>query len=121
MASSNLMLVTSMLPKVLYSGQLAGTGDVVLYAAPSPGSALVKHGVACNTSGSSVLLTLRVVPSGGSVDGTHIALAYSLPANENFPLADFLGGCCLGPGDAIHAQAATGAAVDVVITGVENT
>lgn len=117
----NVLTATVAAPKVLYSGQLANTTDNSLYSPAAGKSAVIKHATVCNTTGGAVTVTVRVVPSGGSADGTHVILSgYSLAAGDTLPLSDYLEGCCLAPGDSIHAQAGTANAVDVVISGVEN-
>lgn len=122
MAGTDILNAVHMDPKVLYSGQLADAADHLLYAPAAGASAIVKHGTVCNVSGASVNVTVRVIPSGGSVDGSHTVIsAYPLAAGDTLPLGDYLDGCCLGPGDAVHVQASAGGAVDVVLSGVENT
>jgi len=121
MSGSNLLAATAVSPKVLYSSQLTTTADVAIYTVGAGLSAVIKHGTVCNTSGSAATITLKIIPSGGSVDGTHaVVSAYSLAAGDTLSLTGYLTGCCLGPGDSIHAQAGTANVLDVIITGTEN-
>lgn len=122
MPGSNLLSAVSAAPKILYSGQLAATTDATLYTVPTSGSTVIKHGTVCNISASSVTITaISVVPSGGTASGVHrVVSGYVLAANDTLSLTDYLAGCCLSAGDSIHAQAATAAALDIIITGVEN-
>ncbi len=117
----NLTAITSMLPKVLYSGQLAGTAGVAVYTVPASTSAIIKHGTMCNVGGASVNVSLSIVPSGGSFDGTHLLIyQFPLASHDSLPLSEYLDGANLGPGDAIYVQASVAASVDVVVTGVES-
>lgn len=120
--AQNLIGVTSMLPKVLCSTQLSATTATTVYTAPAGSSAIVKHGVACNTSAAPVNVTLSIVPSGGTVDGTHrVISAFPLAAGDSLPLGPYIGGANLGPGDFISAQASVANVLDIVLTGVEST
>lgn len=119
MAGTDLLAATHLTPQVLYSGQLPDAADHALFTVPAAESAVVKHAVACNTSGASVTLTVSIVPSGGAADGTHRVLsAMPIAAGDSLPLTDLLGEACLGTGDSIHAQASAATAIDLVITGV---
>lgn len=74
-----------------------------------------------STAAGAVSVSLSIVPSGGTADGTHrIINSYNLLANETLTLKDVLGGCCLGSGDAVHVIAAVANVVDVVLTGMVN-
>lgn len=74
------------------------------------------------SAGVQVQVTLSVVPSGGSADGTHAFLwAYPLNPGDTLSLLDYLVGANLGPGDSIHAQCSVASAVDITITGLEST
>jgi len=117
------MAVSSALPKVLYSGQLTDTTEDVLYTAPTPGSAVLKHGTACNISAGVVNLSLSILRSGQTLGtGAHRVInGYQLAAGDTLSLADFIAGCCLGPGDFIAAQGSVANALDIVISGVEST
>ncbi len=117
----NLLGITSMLPKVLCSMQLSATTATTVYTVPAGSSAIVKHGVACNTGTASCNVTVSVVPSGGTADATHRVLsAFPLGAGDSLSLADYLGEANLGPGDFISAQASIAAVLDVILTGVES-
>ena len=116
MASSDLIAVTSMLPKVLYAGTLGTTsGDLVAPAANH--ASVIKSAVACNTTASAATLTVTITQSGGSAKT--IISAYSLAGGDSTSLTELVGSM-LGPGDKISALAGTASAINVVITGTDN-
>jgi hypothetical protein len=69
-----------------------------------------------NVTSSAVNVSLSLMPTGGSLDGTHRILnTYSLPANDTLELS-MLKGAMLGPGDVIGGLAGTASAVVLVVT-----
>lgn len=119
--TQNLMAATSLLPKLLASIQLSATTATTVYTVPAGGAAVVKQGTLCNTGGSAVTVSVAVVPSGGTADGTHRLISgYSLAAGDTLPLRDYLGDLCLGPGDFIAVTASTANVVDVILSGSES-
>lgn len=123
MAGTNLMdpaLVSS--PRVLYSGQLADTNEDTLYTAPAGGSCVLRHGTLTNVTGAAVNISLSILKAGQTAgSGQHrILYNYALPAGDTLSLLDYLGGACLGPGDFVTGAASVASAIDVVISGVEN-
>lgn len=118
---SDVLTTAGVPPKILCSTQLAGTGAATVYTVPALRATVVKHGVVCNTGGVIVNVTLSIVPSGGTADGTHRVLsAVPVAAGDSFPLGPYIAGACLGPGDFISAQASVAAVLDIVITGIES-
>lgn len=107
-------------PQVIFSGQQADTTEDTLFTCPANSTAIIKHGTVCNTSSSSVNVSISVLRS-GQATGTgqhHVISAYPLAAGDTLSLTDYLGECCLQPGDFITAQASVAAAVDIVLSGV---
>lgn len=120
MAGDNLLTASTLKPKVLASMQLADTSGHSVYSPPNGSSAIVKHGTLCNIGGATVNATVAVVPAGGIFDGTHrVMSAVPIAAGDSFPLKDYLGGACLGPGDAVYVQASVANVLDVILTGTE--
>lgn len=118
--SQNLLQANTLIPKVLASQQMSDTNPHAAYTAPDGGAAVVKHGTVCNIGAAAATVTIAVVPSGATYDGTHrVVSAYSVPAGDTLPLSEYLGNCHLGPGDAIYVQAGTANVIDVVLSGVE--
>lgn len=106
--------------RLLASVQVSATGDTTVYTAPAGKSVEVRHGTLCNVSGSAVTISLALIPFAGAADGTHRVVSnYPLAAGDTLPLRDYLNGAQLGPGDYVSINCATGAAVDVVLSGVE--
>lgn len=117
----NLLAAATITPKVLCSTQVAGTSATTVYTTPSSTTTKIMQGTMCNTSGSSVNVSLSIIPSGGSSDGTHKVIStYALAAGDTLSLTPYIGGAMLAAGDFISVICSTGAVIDVVLTGVES-
>lgn len=102
--------------KVLGDGQL-GTSKATLYTVPASTSTYVKfmsvHNVGAGTENVEILL---------NVSGTSRRIAYvTLGANEGAQIVDKDGAISLEAGDLIEGLTTSGASVDYVITGAEET
>lgn len=118
MATPNLLSITAVNPKSLASAQLA-SGDTAVYTVPAGKAAKIATAVLANISASPVVVSVSLVPSGGSSDGTHRVISgYSLAAGDSIKV-DELVGAWMGSGDFLSINAAAGAAVDVTVTGLE--
>src|SRR4029453_8925572 len=96
MSGDNIIAATSITPKVLRSAYLPITTEAAQYTVSSGQS--VKVASPCITN---VTVSLSLMPTGGSLDGTHRVLnSYSLQANDTLDLS-WLRGTMLGPGDVI--------------------
>jgi hypothetical protein len=114
----NLLAITSMLPGTLVSQQLP-SGDHTVFTCPASTAVRIFHGTLCNVSGSAVTVSLSVVPNGGTLDGSHKAIAgFALAAGDTLSLKDYLTGAMLAPGDFISVNSSAATAVDVVISGL---
>lgn len=119
--AANRLSQTSSLNKSLVNSY-APTTAAAAYTVPASSSADVFHGSVCNTSSGTAKLTLSILRSGDTFDGSHRVLSsYPVLPGDSLVLSDFLRGACLGAGDAIWWQADTANALAVVITGQENT
>lgn len=117
MAGQNVIVAASISPQVIVSQQLAAA-DAAVYTVPASTSVKVSQSTLCNTSASAVTVYLSLIQTGGTVDATHRVISgYSLAANDTLPLAGYISGAMLGPGDKIAAYASTASVVDLVITG----
>lgn len=116
--TADFKLGTNLAGKILASGQLAGTSATTIYTVPAASAAKIATAVLCNTTSSAVTVSVSVVPSGGTVDGTHkIVSSYSLAGNDSTTLAE-LAGAFLDAGAFISVTAGTGSAVDYFLSGV---
>jgi hypothetical protein len=107
-----------MLGQILFSGQLSTTSATAVYTVPASTTAKVAQGTVCNTSGSAVTVSVSLLKSGDTADGTHAVISgYSLAAGDTLALKDYLGGAMLATGEAISVTAGTANVIDVVITG----
>lgn len=117
MATPNLSTITTVTPGILSSVQLA-SGDTAVYTVPGSKAAKIGPLILCNTSATAVIVSAGVIPSGGSVDGTHkIVSALSIAGGETVTLDEF-DGQWLGDGDKVNVTAGTAAAVDATLTGL---
>lgn len=116
MANSDLLLASSMLPKVL-SASVLGTGSSDLVAPAANHASVIKSAVACNTTGAAVTFTVTVTKNGGGA--VTIINGLSLAGGDSTVLSEIVG-AMLGPGDKVSAQASAGASISVVITGTDN-
>jgi hypothetical protein len=119
MATPNLLSgLTTVTPKILASAQMA-SGETAAYTVPANKAAKVATCTITNVSASVVVISVSVVASGGTADGTHrVISAYSLVAGDSLLVADF-DGMWLGAGDFISVNAAAATAIDVIVTGLE--
>lgn len=118
MANPAIQAVTSTFGQTLFSGQLTTTAATSVYTVPTGKTAKIAQGTVCNPSGSTVTVTVSLLKSGDTADGTHTVIsAYPLAAGDTLALKDYLGGAMLAEGEAISVTAGTANAVNVVITG----
>src|SRR4030095_5085585 len=117
MSGDNIIAATSITPKVLRSAYLPITTEAAQYTVSSGQSVKVASACITNVTASAVTVSLSLMPTGGSLDGTHRVLnSYSLQANDTLDLS-WLRGTMLGPGDVIGGLAGTASAVVLVVTG----
>jgi hypothetical protein len=119
---ANYLSLTTMVGQILYSGRIAGTSAVSVYTVPTGKTVKVATGTVCNTSGSAVNVTVGLLKSGDTADGTHEVIhTYPLAAGDTLSLTEHIGGAMLNEGEAVSVTAGTGAALDVVLTGAVST
>jgi hypothetical protein len=112
------MAVTQLYGQILYSGQLSSTSATTIYTVPAATTAKIATATICNTSGSAVTVTVQLLQSGQSADGTHAVVSgYSLAAGDTLSLTGYIGGAMLATGEFISVTAGTASVLDVVITG----
>lgn len=118
MTTPNLSTITSVVPKILSSSQLA-SGDSTIYTVAANKAAKISTLSLCNVSASPVVVSVALIPSGGSIDGTHrVVSGYTLQPGDTLPV-EYLEGAWLGDGDKIVVSSGTSSAVDCVLTGLE--
>jgi hypothetical protein len=103
--------------KILASGQVAGTTATTVYTVPASSAVKIATAVLCNVTGSTVTVSVSVVPSGGAVDGTHLVVSsYSLAANDSTKVTE-IEGAMLDAGAFIAITVSVAASVDYLFTG----
>jgi hypothetical protein len=118
MATPNLTSITSVIPKVLASAQIA-SGDNTVYTVGASKAAKLAKLVVANVSASAVVVSVSIVPSGGTVDGTHkIMSASSLAAGDSTVITE-AENIWLGAGDFISVNASAATSVNVLASGLE--
>jgi hypothetical protein len=103
------------------SGQLSATTATTIYTVPASSRSKVASFSLTNVTASAVTVSVSVVPSGGTVDGTHQILSgYSLAANDTISHEDVLAaikGAMLPTGAFVSVTAGTANAIDYLCTG----
>lgn len=118
MANPSYLALASMRGQILFSGQLATTAATSVYTVPVSSTAKIATGVVCNISAAAVTVTVALLKSGDTADGTHrVISAYSLAAGDSLSLTDYIGGAMLAEGESINVTAGTANALDVILTG----
>lgn len=118
MATPNLNAITSVIPKILASAQLA-SGDNTVYTVGASKAAKLAKLVLSNVSASAVTVSASIIPSGGTVDGTHkIVSAYSLLAGDSTVITE-IENVWIGAGDYISVNASAATSINVFASGLE--
>lgn len=103
------------------SGQLSATTATTIYTVPASSRSKVASLSVTNTSAAAVTVTVSVVPSGGTVDGTHAVLSgYSLAAGDTICHEDVIAavkGAMLPTGSFISLTAGTANVLNYLVTG----
>jgi hypothetical protein len=108
---------TSLAGKILASGRVGATTATTIYTVPASSAVKIATAVLCNTSTAAVVVSVSVVPSGGSVDGTHLVVSnYSLAANDSTKLTE-LEGAMLDAGAFIALTPSVSGVLDYLLTG----
>lgn len=116
MAGDNIIASTVINPKIIRSAYLPITTEAAQYTVPASTSVKIATATVTNVTGTAVNVSLSLMPTGGTLDGTHRILnTYSLPPNDTLELS-MLKGAMLGPGDVIGGLAGTASAVVLVVT-----
>jgi hypothetical protein len=112
------MAVTQLYGQILYSGQLSSTSATTIYTVPAATTAKIATATLCNTSASAVTVTIQLLQSGQSADGTHAVISgYSLAPGDTLSLTGYIGGAMMATGESISVTAGTASVLDVVVTG----
>lgn len=108
--------------KILASGQVPGTGATTVYTVPANSAVKIATCVIANISASPLVgVTVSVVPSGGSVDGTHViatigTAAQPFAAGDSTSLFE-LAGAMLDSGALISITSPAATSINFLITG----
>lgn len=121
MANFDFIGVASMVRRVLASGQLSATTATTIYTVGANTEAKIGSFSLTNVTGSSVNVTVAVVPSGGSLDATRTVIqTYPLAAGDTITHKDVLSsfdGLILETTAFISVTASTANAVNYLLTG----
>lgn len=104
--------------KILAGSQVAAAAtNTTVYTVPAASAVKVATFSLTNVTASAVTVSVSVVPSGGTVDGTHKVLAgYVLAANDSTEIIEAKG-AMLDAGAFISINASAVTAVNYLITG----
>jgi hypothetical protein len=104
---------------ILAGGQVANaTTDTTVYTVPGSSAVKIATFSITNTSTTAaVVVSVSVVPSGGTVDGTHkVVSAYTLAAGDSTKITE-IEGAMLDTGALISINVDTAAKLNYLITG----
>jgi hypothetical protein len=109
---------SNLLGKILASSQVAAaTTDTTVYTVPAASAVKVATAALSNVGTVAVTVSVSVVPSGGTVDGTHkIVPDFSLAVNDSTTLPE-IAGAMLDAGAFISIKASVAASVNYLLTG----
>lgn len=120
MSQVNYIGATSMVGRTFYNGQLTVTTPVQVYLCGAGKGARITAGTVCNTGGALIHVTLSVVRSGDTVDGTHrLASLLPLDPGDTMFLAPYLKDCFLGENESIYVTVDAANVADVYLSGSE--
>jgi hypothetical protein len=108
---------TNLAGKVLVSAQCTIAGNNTVYTEPALSAVKVSSAALCNTTGSTVTVSVSIVPSGGTVGVTNrVVNAYPLAANDSMVISE-IAGALLDAGAVVSVNTSTANAVNIVMTG----
>lgn len=109
---------TTLLGKILASGQVASAStDTTVYTVAASSAVKIATAVITNTGATAATVSVSVVPSGGTLDGTHkVVSSYSLAANDSTKLTE-IEGAFLDAGAYISINVSNAASVNYLLTG----
>lgn len=103
-------------PKRLAQNAQASTSETTVYTVPGATSAIVKHIIIANTTGSAANYSISIVPSAGSATAANRILeTVSFAANSITSIPVMIQ---MDTGDFISIKQGTSAAITVTINGV---
>src|SRR4029077_7428246 len=112
MATGDFKNGANLIAKVLCATQVAAA-ETTVYTVPANSHVKIAHGVITNVSGSTVNVSVSVVPSGGSAStANRIISVFPLTAGNSLSMKDYLVGAMLGPGDFISVLPSAATAID---------
>jgi hypothetical protein len=89
-----------------------------IYTSPANTTTVIKSAVVCETTAATILLSVWVVPSAGSVaDSTKLYNAKSIGASTTVALSE-LNNCVLEAGDKLYAIGDVGSALTMHLSGL---
>src|SRR5688572_16517304 len=117
MAAPNLLSAATLVQGLLNTPALLDDGEQVAYEVPTNKAVKVATASICNTTGSPVIISVSVVPAGGTPGPANRILAnYTLTANNSITQEDvlcFLKGAMLADGQAISINSGTADAINL--------
>lgn len=118
MANPSYLALTKSQGQILCSGQLTTTSPTAVYVVHPDKTAKIASGTVCNTSGSPVTISVSLLKSGDTSDGTHAVISgYVLAAGDTLSLTEYLGGAMLAENESVSVTASVANVIDVVLTG----
>lgn len=118
MGQNNILQASSSKPGVLVSTKLTGVAATNILQASDRETIEISTFTLSNNHSSAVNVTVAVLSSGSSDDGTVTVLpTTSLAAKDVMSLKEVVGGGFLSPGDFVSVTASVANVISVVVTG----
>lgn len=115
--TDDLANATNVRPKTLATIAGLGTASATAYSVPASTSTVVRKGLVCNTSASTVNFTMRVTKNGSNTATIYSALPI-LPG-DTVDLTE-IAGFTLGPLDSFTAFASSASVLHLALSGIES-
>lgn len=105
----------------LVPGSQLTTAAVAYYTSPTGTTAVIKRAVFSNTTAAPQTITVNVVPAAGAVAAANQVInARTVAPGESY-VSPELAGVVLGAGDSLQALSSAGAAITLMVSGIQIT
>lgn len=108
----------SVVTKPLVTAKYAANSETTEYTAGTGTRTLLDKFTGYNSTGAGVVLTVKLVPSGGTAGASHIIVTKTIPAGETYTFPEVVGHV-MEPGGFVSVLAGSGSAVVIRISGRE--
>jgi hypothetical protein len=108
------------LAKCIIQSKYASNSDTTEYTAPTGTRTIIDKLTVSNGSVSAAVLSINMVPSGGTAGATNLTLYKSIAAGDTYTLPEIVGHV-LNAGDFVSVKSSAASALVIRMSGRENT